>query len=360
MNTLITPEAQHAIIVAEKELALHFNPETTLRKVRDYLQGPIMETLSCAFYGPKWIALKNDYDKIDKYVRELTDTESSESYTEDQVVALIAIYNLSEVEPVKQTIAKLLYKRAVEGQLMYKTGLAKLVFSEEFQTRLAVSMAEPEPTEPTVEPVPDEPTVELSDCGKYWEDVVTHNKWEVHRYNKEQAEHWSKRTGQMTNCINYEEGTVELEVDEPEPPPTPKPTVEPTVDEPEPEPEPEPTEPIVWRTDCGKYWKDKDRNHWDYKHFTQEEAVAHSKSLTNCKNCANCCDCIDCIDCIHCDDCRNCNGCSYCCSSTNCVRCKSCHDCTDCTDCDNLVDECDCKHKRNDADDTLTITVGDE
>ena len=99
------------------------------------------------------------------------------------------------------------------------------------------------------------------------------------------------------------------------------------------------------------YWVDENKNYWDERYFTKEQAILSSKSLVDCANCTDCTDCIgctdctNCINCIGCTDCggcTSCRGCSYCTDCTDCTDCSCCTGCTDCTNCIGCTDCTDC------------------
>ena len=75
-----------------------------------------------------------------------------------------------------------------------------------------------------------------------------------------------------------------------------------------------------------EYWVDKNGNKWNYKVYTEEQAIKFSGTLINCKNCIDCRDCSFCSDCSDCSDCRDCSDCKYC---SDCRSCRSCRYCSD-------------------------------
>ena len=57
------------------------------------------------------------------------------------------------------------------------------------------------------------------------------------------------------------------------------------------------------------YWVDENNNKWNVRYYTENQAMQHSKSLTNCTCCENCKYCKDCVGCKDCANCTNCFGC---------------------------------------------------
>ncbi len=91
------------------------------------------------------------------------------------------------------------------------------------------------------------------------------------------------------------------------------------------------------------FWVDENNNKWTTSLYTEDQAKALSKTLTNCTgctnctNCTNCTGCTDCRNCMYCRNCKGCTSCTDCWDCRNCTSCIGCRYCTDCWDCRNCT-----------------------
>lgn len=77
------------------------------------------------------------------------------------------------------------------------------------------------------------------------------------------------------------------------------------------------------------YWKDHNGNLWSKANYTEEEALAESKTLLQCRGCLDSKNLDHCNFCNYCEDCTACHDCTSCIDSAGLAHCLGCSDCFD-------------------------------
>ena len=123
------------------------DPEVILKKIRNYLQGSILEYFADPLHSVRSVTLlqlHQDYHKFRQYITTLLDETKEGTYTLFEIEELIRVYKNTEYTAVKWQVGKLLHLRAVKDSLLVVSGLDKLIGTSLFLSIIEKTKAEME------------------------------------------------------------------------------------------------------------------------------------------------------------------------------------------------------------------------